>query len=223
MRIRWKMRITNRIHLVDESFCNVYIVLSEKGYLLIDAGAPENDVKILKYLNENNFDLNKCIGIIVTHHHFDHVGCLAKLKDKLKTKVIAHIEESPYIDGRKKTRRIMDVETVKVDLEVKDRDVIDDLMVIHTPGHTPGSICLYHQMDKAIFIGDLVENEDDNLNEIPIQYSLDPMGNRRSIKKVYETLDFEILLPSHGKPIVGNAKEKMKTLIDKIIKYEINV
>ncbi|MEM1550227.1 MAG: MBL fold metallo-hydrolase, partial [Candidatus Methanomethylicia archaeon] len=127
------------------------------------------------------------------------------------------------INGKKRIRRIMEVETVNVDLEVKDKDMIDDLMVIHTPGHTPGSICLYHQMDKAIFIGDLVENENDNLNEIPIQYSLDPIGNRRSIKKVYETLDFEILLPSHGKPIIGNAKEKMRILIDKIVKHEINV
>ncbi|MEM4483390.1 MAG: MBL fold metallo-hydrolase [Candidatus Methanomethylicia archaeon] len=217
------MKITDRIHLVDESFCNVYIVLSGNGYLLIDAGAPENDAKILKYLNENNFDLNKCRGIIVTHHHFDHMGCLAKLKNKLKTRVIAHIEEAPYINGKKRIRRIMEVETVNVDLEVKDKDMIDDLMVIHTPGHTPGSICLYHQMDKAIFIGDLVENENDNLIEIPIQYSLDPIGNRRSIKKVYETLDFEILLPSHGKPIIGNAKEKMRILIDKIVKHEINV
>jgi len=217
------MKITDRIHLIDESFCNVYIVLSGDGYLLIDAGAPENDEKVIKYINENGLDLNKCMGIIVTHSHFDHIGCLSKLKRILKTKVISHSEEAPYIDSRKKARRIVEVEAVKVDVEVNDGDVINNLKVIHTPGHTPGSICLYHQIDKALFIGDLVINENDNLNEIPIKYSLNPDENRKSIKKVYEELDFEILLPSHGKPIIGNAKEKMKMLIEKLAKNEINV
>lgn len=210
------MRISKHIHLVDNSFCNVYIVLNNEGYIIIDAGAPENYENVIGYIEKNNLGLNKCSGIIVTHNHHDHIGCLSKLKNTLKTRVIAHKNESPYIDGRIKRKRWMEVENVDVELEVDDGEIIGPLKIIHTPGHTPGSICLYHQIDKTIFIGDLVTNENNYLNEIPTQYSLDPIENRRSIKKIYEKLDFEILLPSHGQPIIGDAKKKMKILVEKL-------
>ncbi|MCS7365256.1 MAG: MBL fold metallo-hydrolase, partial [archaeon GB-1867-035] len=100
-----------------------------------------------------------------------------------------------------------------VDVEVNDGDLIYGLQVIHTPGHTPGSICLYYPAEKALFIGDLIVNENNILTEIPTQYSLDPEKNREAIKHVYEVVDFELLLPSHGEPILKNGKEKLLTLI----------
>jgi len=207
------LKLSRSIHLVDNSLANVYIVTTNKGYLIIDAGVPENFIRVISYLRKNNFSLEKCLGIIITHYHSDHTGCLADLKEMLKTKVFAHKEEAPFISGKAKLPRGREFKHTDVDVEVNDGDLIYGLQVIHTPGHTPGSICLYYPAEKALFIGDLIVNENNILTEIPTQYSLDPEKNREAIKHVYEVVDFELLLPSHGEPILKNGKEKLLTLI----------
>jgi glyoxylase-like metal-dependent hydrolase (beta-lactamase superfamily II) len=207
------MEITKHIELVDGSFCNVYIVKVIGGYVLIDAGDANNAMKVLGYLNGRGMRNEDCKGIIVTHHHRDHIGCLAELKETLKTKVIAHKLETPYIDGRVKSQRNAGVKYVNVDVEVDDGDIVYGMKVIHTPGHTPGSICLHHQEDKALFVGDLMVNENNVLKEIPTHYSMNPDQNRESIEKIYRELNFEIALPSHGQPITSKARERIGELI----------
>ncbi|MCS7366705.1 MAG: MBL fold metallo-hydrolase [archaeon YNP-WB-062] len=207
------MEITKHIELVDGSFCNVYIVKVIEGYLLIDAGDANNAMKVLGYINGRGMRNEDCKGIIVTHHHRDHIGCLAELKETLKTKVIAHKLETPYIDGRVKSQRTAGVKYVNVDVEVDDGDIVYGMKVIHTPGHTPGSICLHHQEDKALFVGDLMVNENNVLKEIPTHYSMNPDQNRESIEKIYRELNFEIALPSHGQPITSKARERIGELI----------
>ncbi|MCS7365329.1 MAG: MBL fold metallo-hydrolase, partial [archaeon GB-1867-035] len=69
------MKLSRSIHLVDNSLANVYIVTTNKGYLIIDAGVPENFIRVISYLRKNNFSLEKCLGIIITHYHSDHTGC----------------------------------------------------------------------------------------------------------------------------------------------------
>jgi len=213
--LRSEMEITKHIELIDGSFCNVYIVKDVDGYVLIDSGSINNTIKVLNYLKEKSLRSEDCKGIIITHHHRDHIGCLAELKDTLKTKVIAHKLEAPYIDGRIRSQRTTGIEYVNVDVEVEDGNVIYGMKVIHTPGHTPGSICLYHQEDKALFVGDLIVNENNVLMEIPTHYSMNPNQNRESIEKIYRELEFEIALPSHGQPITSKARERIGELIKK--------
>lgn len=210
------MRLTETIHLVDNSLANVYVVKVDGGYILIDAGIPENFDRVIGYLRSNNFSLNECLGIIVTHYHFDHIGCLADLKETLGARVYAHKDEAPFISGEARLPRGREFRYVNVDVKVDNGDEIHGLKVIHTPGHTPGSICLHHSAEKALFIGDLIVNENNILAEIPTQYSLDPEGNRRSIKKVYESVDFKLLLPSHGEPILKNGRRRLLKLIEKL-------
>ncbi|MCR6691832.1 MAG: MBL fold metallo-hydrolase [archaeon YNP-LCB-003-016] len=207
------MIITRHIELIDGSFCNVYIVKDIDGYVLIDAGSSDNTMKVLDYIRGRGLGEKNCKGIIVTHHHRDHIGCLAELKETLKTKVIAHKLETQYIDGRVKSQRTAGVKYVNVDVEVDDGDIVYGMRVIHTPGHTPGSICLHHQEDKALFVGDLIVNENNVLMEIPAHYSMNPDQNRESIERIYRELDFEIALPSHGQPIISKARERIGELI----------
>ena len=74
----------------------------------------------------------KVVGIVQTHGHYDHVDALVELKEKLGVPVHAHpAEDYP----------------VPIDVELADGDTISfgkdhEVMVLHTPGHTPGGVCL---------------------------------------------------------------------------------
>ena len=206
------MRVVGGIHLVDETFANVYLIEKGEKLLLIDAGLPGEYEKVLKYIEKLGYVPEDVEVIIVTHAHYDHVGSLKDLKDATGAKVAAHKDEVPYLKGEKTYRR--EIEPVDVEIELNDGDEIEGLRVIHSPGHTPGSICLLDLETKALFVGDLVMEENGKLEEIPHHYSLDPMKNREAIKKLLD-VDFVHLLPSHGKPILNEGKEKLRELVER--------
>jgi len=90
--------------------------------------------------------------------------------------------------------------------------MVHGLQVIHTPGHTPGHIALLDMETKALFVGDLIYEENGRLMEIPQKYSMDPEMNRESIKKLLN-YDFIHILPSHGRPVIGDEREKLSELV----------
>ena len=106
--------------------------------------------------------------IILTHSHFDHVGALWTLHEKYPSAVIAGGAEEDFraeaivgiaestmgyyyhrTDLFKCGGKVPDM-----DLLLKDGDSIGPFTVLHTPGHTKGSICLYSKEDKVLFSGD---------------------------------------------------------------------
>ncbi|MBD3207948.1 MAG: MBL fold metallo-hydrolase [Candidatus Nealsonbacteria bacterium] len=103
---------------------NCYLILSNGESAIIDPGAQPG--LILREIEDAKTEY-----IILTHAHFDHTGGVGVLKRKLKSEVLAHEKE---------------VVDFKVDRRLKENDVIkigeESLRVVHTPGHTPGSICL---------------------------------------------------------------------------------
>lgn len=211
------MKIIEDIHLVDNTNANVYVADLVDKLIIIDSGLPGMDSIVIKYLRENNL-LNKSETIIViTHAHIDHVGCLKKLKEDLKAKVACHVDEAVYIRGERSISRYR-YEPVNVEILLRNRDVIyNRFRVIHTPGHTPGSICLYDTLTKSLFTGDLVYEENGELYEIPEQYSIDPVGNREQIRAILELgFDFRNIMVSHGKPILGSGLNKWRELVERI-------
>ena len=142
--------------------------------------------------------------IIITHKHGDHTLGLREILEKTNAKIAAHKDEVEGIIEKTKIDR--------VDIALVDGDEIEGLKVIHTPGHTPGHICLLDENTGALFVGDIVYTEKGDIDEIPHHYSEDPNLNRESIKKL-ANVNFKHLLPSHGDPIMGKGKEALLRLI----------
>ncbi|AAL80162.1 MBL fold metallo-hydrolase [Pyrococcus furiosus DSM 3638] len=189
------------IYRIKDGFVNVYIIDRGDHLVLIDTGIEGTCEKILSKIKELKKPLKT---IIITHHHLDHTGSLKCVKDATGAKVVAHEEEVEVIEER--TR-------VKVDVPVKDGDVIEGLKVFHMPGHTKGSICLLDEESGALFVGDIMIERDGKLYEVPHRYSEDPMMNRERIKDILN-IEFKSIYPAHGEPVLENARKKVKELVE---------
>jgi hydroxyacylglutathione hydrolase len=92
--------------------------------------------------------------------------------------------------------------TVEPDILLEDGDSIGRFRVIHTPGHTPGSICLYNPENKVIFVGDNLRYSNGKI-EGPINRLLpEPEKYKESMKKLAE-LDIEVILTGHSNPVTS--------------------
>jgi glyoxylase-like metal-dependent hydrolase (beta-lactamase superfamily II) len=106
----------------------------------------------------------------------------------------------------------MKFQKFKPDILLKDGDEIDNLRVIHTPGHTEGSICLY-KVGDILFAGDSVRTDRKGNLKLPSRaMSLNVQEALESVRKM-AGLEFTILLPGHGKPAMGKASTKLKELL----------
>jgi glyoxylase-like metal-dependent hydrolase (beta-lactamase superfamily II) len=101
---------------------------------------------------------------------------------------------------------------VKPDILLEDSGTIAGLTVIHTPGHTDGSVSLYLP-DEALFVGDALRTNRKGLLGLPgSSMSVNVDQARASVRKISE-LSFRYLLPGYGPPIMSNASVKLKEFV----------
>lgn len=144
------------IPLYPESFgSNCYVVVSNGHGAVIDPSVPTQE--ILNTLAKNNATLEK---IILTHGHFDHILSADELRNKTNAPLSVHEYDAELLTDSKKNAYSVFYRTPKVwrpaEKTFTDGDKIPlgdtCIEVIHTPGHTRGSVCLL--ADDAMFTGD---------------------------------------------------------------------
>ncbi|MGB9246837.1 MAG: MBL fold metallo-hydrolase [Methanoregula sp.] len=216
------MEIVQGIHQVDGVKGNCFIIVRD-DLTLIDTGMPKNSAKIVQYIQDvlkrKPSDIKT---IVLTHFHVDHVGDAFDLKKLSGAKVAIHEADADYVSGRKTPpvpKGVMGMifkvlmplffrsKPVEPDIKLNDGDTIAGLATIHTPGHTPGSICLFDPASKILFAGDLLRYDGINIKTGPL--ALDTHEVQQSINKI-AALDFAIMLPGHGIPLRPDASVKVR-------------
>ncbi len=186
---------------------NCYILQSDSTALVVDPGdEPE---RILRFLTDISV---KPGGIIATHTHFDHVLGVDSIRDKFKIPFLIHHDDLSMLESmQSRVRQIMGFSVPpppKVDRFLKDGESIafgeDRVKVIHTPGHSPGSISLAGQ--GFVLTGDALFNQSIGRTDLP-GGDLDTLV--RSITERLFTLDEgTIVYPGHG-PETSIGDEKL--------------
>ncbi|MGP8255075.1 MAG: MBL fold metallo-hydrolase [Methanoregula sp.] len=221
------MEIVPGIHQVDGVKGNCFIIVRD-GLTLIDTGMPKNSVKIVKYIQDVlKREPAEIRTIVLTHFHIDHVGDASDLKKLSGAKVAIHIADADYVAGRKPQPAPGGVKgmifkvliplffgskPVEPDITLNDGDTIAGLTVIHTPGHTPGSICLFDPSSKILFVGDLLRFTGSKIETGPA--ALDSGEVLQSIDKI-AARDVDIMLPGHGIPLRPDASAKVREFAKK--------
>ncbi|WP_240628536.1 MBL fold metallo-hydrolase [Bacillus salacetis] len=177
------------VQIVNIAFVGNPSVSSE--FVLVDAGMPESEEKIIKAAKERFGENAVCKAIVLTHGHFDHVGALEGLIKKWNVPVYAHFAEKPFLTGESSypppntdadsglvtklssmfPRHSIDITT---HLHILPEDgtipVLPGWKYIHTPGHTPGHISLFRDSDQALIAGDAFINvEQEKLYDVLTQ------------------------------------------------------
>ncbi|ADN35098.1 beta-lactamase domain-containing protein [Methanolacinia petrolearia DSM 11571] len=175
-------------------FSNSYVY----GSVLIDTGATPTAVE--PYRDD--------IGtIVLTHCHYDHIAHLREIRDMCgNPEICIHELDAPGITEPSRSLSTMFGERgpdIGPDVILSEGDEIGGLKVIHTPGHTPGGICLYDAEEMVLFSGDTVF-ADGAFGRFDFPGgSLEQLSN--SVKKLSE-LDVEGLCPGHGTPAFSNGR-----------------
>jgi len=199
----------HKIFPVGPLACNCSVVGDEKTHeaMVIDPG--DEIEKVLAILQQYNLTVKQ---IVITHAHIDHIGGAAKLKRLTGAPVLLNSNDQmllKMLDMQASWLGMRPPEDAAIDASVTTGDKLQagslTADVLHTPGHTEGSICLYFAAEKKLIAGDTLFAGSIGRTDLP--------GG--SYKKIMESLhgpvmalpDETIVVPGHG-PLTTIGEER---------------
>ena len=217
------MEVTPAVHMIRMIGSNSYLIVEDE-LTLVDTG-HRGSIRLLRLqLAHIGRDLREITRIICTHGHPDHIGGAHEIAHATGARVHMHpadearlrIRFREVFAGRPAPGAIIAYLTRLPEhvVPVEDGDVLPPLgglHVIHTPGHTPGSICLYSPSRRLVIVGDILQRR---RGEVTFPNSLfsDDMGlARRSIARVAE-LDVDTILFAHFPALHEGARDALRRL-----------
>lgn len=225
------MEIVENVHRIPGVNGNCYFITSPE-LVLVDTGLPRHTRRILAYLTEvlrrEPSDLKM---IILTHSHFDHTGNAEELRRRTQAKIAAHAVEADVIEGKVPPPRskslllrtfspLVSVKPFPVDIKLSDGQVVAGCTVVHTPGHTSGSISILHPSSGVLFCGDALRTPHGSLQGPSEKFSADYPQACASVRRI-AGLEFEVLLSGHGEPVRPRASAQLQAAVPQLTKTRI--
>jgi len=227
--------VVSGVYGIAMVYVNAFLIAGEDGLALVDSGLPKRKDTILAVvagIARQPVDLKH---ILITHHHVDHMGSLADLKEASDAKSYAHPADSPIVRGDEPqpgpnpssllgklagpllARLSPQPPAAAVDVEVQDREelpIAGGIKVVHTPGHTPGHLAFLLPAKKVLFVGDAAANVL-RLGPPFGMYTVDREQAKESIRKL-AGLEFDVACFGHGRVLKGEANLRFRRLAERL-------
>jgi glyoxylase-like metal-dependent hydrolase (beta-lactamase superfamily II) len=211
------MNITDDLHAFlwldpTTNNANTYFI-NRKKKILIDPGHLAAFGHVRDHLQRLSLTPEDVDLVIITHVHPDHMEALRVFTDASTLIALSAIEMDYMKELTPQYAAAMGLTDFQPQLLLTEGElVVDDMafQVILTPGHSPGSLCLYWPEIKALFSGDVVFNQ--GIGRVDL-----PGGDGEALKESIERLnrlDVEYLLPGHGDVVSG--RDRVKANFDTI-------
>jgi hydroxyacylglutathione hydrolase len=218
------MQVTQHVHALEVPFqipvapgvslersVWVFLVLGRR-ICLIDSGVAGAQDAIFDYIRQLGREPAEISLLVLTHSHPDHIGAALAIQQATGCAIAAHPAEKAWIEDTDMQSRQRPVSgfaslvggSVRVDRQLADGEVIEldgelSLEVLHTPGHSAGSISLLLRGDQALFCGDAIPVPGD----MPIWD--DFAASVRSVQRLQGIAGLRALLSSWNVPREGEA------------------
>lgn len=202
------------------------LIWDDDGATLVDAGYPGQFDRLKKAVTRAGVPFRQIRRVIVTHQDWDHIGTLPDILAALggQTEILAHVEEQPYLEGdlpyikMNPGRIAARLEALPADLRpgaaelfakvphVRVGRVLEDgerlpfhggIEIVHTPGHTPGHICLYLPSHHLLIAGDQLRVEEGKLVGPSDVFTPDMPAALKSLEKLCN-YDVDSVICYHG-------------------------
>jgi len=178
--------------------CCVYLIDADE-LILIDAGAGRSFEQIVANIKGLGFKTERLKTIIVTHAHIDHIGALHEFQESLNVRIIAHELDADAIEsgiGVGAEYYGVNYSGCRVDVRITVSETLlkignYELGLVHIPGHTPGSIAVYIDVD-----GERVLFGQDIHGPYNRAWGADPVKAKISLQRLID-LKADILCEGH--------------------------
>lgn len=233
------MQITSGLYRVGSPVVNSYLIVDPDGITIIDAGLPGYWKPLQAELAAIGKSVADVRGLILTHGDTDHIGFAARLHREVG--VMPHIHEADIDRARLKVKkpnsgwgpvkfgplagflwysarngglRIPPVTDLQTVTDCMLLDMPGSPRIIHTPGHTPGSIAVHVPALDALFLGDTMTTRNvitGATGPKPAPFTLEPEQALASLDRL-DGIDATWVLPGHGPAWDGGVPEAVRLI-----------
>ena len=178
---------------------NCYLVLDDTARRAVVVDAPWGVTpKIASEVQQRGLQV---AIIVITHAHWDHVADATVLRDALAAPIAAHVLEQPRMEAPAETLYEVpfEIPSVHPEMLLEDESLLDvgsiHFHVLHTPGHSPGAICLYEPDQKLLFSGDTLFHNGYGRTDLPGASDEEMWKSLARLSSLPEEVQ---VLPGHG-------------------------